>query len=97
MSFLLAVSPILLAALSPASGQCEPPSGWEQVLSDEQIRWIVIGETYGTKEIPELFLDTICATAGKRRLIIAVDQPASRTPRKARQITTKTRPTIHSG
>jgi hypothetical protein len=77
MSFLLAVSPILLAALSPASGQCEPPSGWEQVLSDEQIRWIVIGETYGTKEIPELFLDTICATAGKRRLIIAVDQPAS--------------------
>jgi hypothetical protein len=77
MGLLAGLSPLLLAAGTPASDQCNPIPGYELALADQAVRWIVIGEIHGTNEIPALFADAVCLTARSRPLIVALEQPAS--------------------
>ena len=76
MSLLIASS-LLLLAPTPPSDVCAPIPGWEQVLADEQLRWIVIGEVHGSNEVPAIFADAVCLTARSRPVVVALEQPAS--------------------
>jgi hypothetical protein len=71
------LAPLLLALGAPIAGQCATIPGWERVLANEQVRWIIIGEAHGTNEIPRIFLDAVCLTAQSRRVVVAVEQPSS--------------------
>jgi len=71
------LSPLLLAAGTTASPECAPIPGWEHVVADKQIRWIVIGEVHGTNEIPAIFADAVCLTASSRRVVVGVEQPSA--------------------
>ncbi len=77
MGLLFALSPLLLAAGTPAPAECNPIPGYEAVLADPTVRWIVIGEIHGTNEVPEIFADAVCLTARLRPLVVALEQPAS--------------------
>jgi hypothetical protein len=66
MSQLLALATLLLASGSPAPAHCSSISGWDQVLANTDVRWIVIGEMHGTNETPAIFLDAVCLTAAAR-------------------------------
>jgi len=54
---------------------CNPIAGWEQVTSDSQVQWIVLGEMHGSGEMPEIFADAACLTAQSEPVVIAVEQP----------------------
>jgi hypothetical protein len=76
MSLLAALSPLVLAAATPVTGQCAPIAGWDQVLGDERSRIVVLGEVHGSNEIPAAFADAVCLTAQSRRVVVAVEQPS---------------------
>ena len=77
MGLLFALSPLVLAAGAVEVPPCNPISGWEQALADEQVRWIVIGEMHGTSETPAIFADAVCLTAQTRPVVVAIEQPAT--------------------
>ncbi|KRA80689.1 hypothetical protein [Altererythrobacter sp. Root672] len=77
MGLATAFSSFLLATAAPASPACLPVEGWDEVLADDQVRWIVIGEVHGSNEVPALFADVVCLTAQSRPVVVAVEQPAS--------------------
>jgi hypothetical protein len=69
-------------AHAPAIAECGPIPGWNQVLADKRVRWIVIGELHGTSETPAIFADAVCLTAANRGPVVVGleiptgDQPA---------------------
>lgn len=79
MSLIAALSPLLLAA-GAVPEPCNPIAGWEQVLADDEVRWIVLGEMHGTNEVPAAFADAVCLTARARPVVVAVEQPSSEQP-----------------
>lgn len=66
---------LLLASASPEP--CQPIGGWDDVLADEQTRWIIVGEMHGNAESPAIFADAVCLTAQHRRVVVALEQPDS--------------------
>jgi hypothetical protein len=68
---------LAVASASPAaSAECTPIAGWEKVLADKQVHWIVIGELHGTAETPAIFADAVCLTARKRGpVVVALEMP----------------------
>ena len=83
MGFLLAsllnaaALPLAVAAASPAAPACDPIPGWDRVLADSKIRWIVIGELHGTAETPAIFADAVCLTAKERGpVVVALEMPS---------------------
>lgn len=69
--------PLAVAAASPAAPACNPIPGWDQVLADSKIRWIVIGELHGTAETPAIFADAVCLTAKERGpVVVALEMPS---------------------
>lgn len=81
MSLVAALSPLLLAAAAPAAQSCTPISGWERVLADDAVRFVILGEVHGSNEMPAVFADAVCLTAHDRPVVAALelielDQPA---------------------
>ncbi|WP_192647411.1 hypothetical protein [Sphingopyxis sp. OAS728] len=71
----------LLSAL-PASAfarDCAPLAKTADVLEPPGLQYLLVGETHGTKEAPELFSDLVCA-AGSRPLVVGVEWPAASQP-----------------
>lgn len=64
-----------MASADPALAACEPISGWEQILAQEDTRWIVIGELHGNNESPAVFADAVCLTSQERRVVVALELP----------------------
>jgi hypothetical protein len=81
-ALLNSLAPLAVASAAPtASADCTPIPGWERVLSDENVRWIVIGELHGTAETPAIFADAVCLTAEKRGpVVVALEIPSSDQP-----------------
>src|SRR5690606_37093282 len=76
MGLLALLSPLVLASTAANSASsCTEITGWEQILARDETRWIVIGETHGSNEVPELFTDAVCLTAQSRRVVVGVEQP----------------------
>lgn len=71
---------VLLAATVPPSEPCQAIPGWDRVISDKKIRWIVLGEMHGTNEMPEIFADAVCLTSEVRPTIVALELPATDQP-----------------
>jgi hypothetical protein len=78
LSSLLAAA--LLAANVPATEPCQSITGWDKVVSDKKIRWIVLGEMHGTNEMPEIFGDAVCLTSQVRPTIVALELPETDQP-----------------
>jgi hypothetical protein len=71
-----ALAPLALAAAAPSTAACAPIPGWDQVLADPKLHWIVIGELHGTAETPAIFADAVCLTAAKRGpVVVALEMP----------------------
>lgn len=67
----------MLAAASRADFSCPPLVDISQVWSRVDQRWLIIGEDHGTNEQPEIFLGVVCQASAKRKVTVAVEQPAS--------------------
>ena len=68
------VGPALLAAIALHSPiACELPAGWSQIQARKP-RFVIFGETHGTRESPELVASIACALSKQgKRLLVAVE------------------------
>lgn len=67
----------LAAATAGPLERCDPPPGWNAV-ERRQTRYIIFGETHGTREGPGFVGDVACALAFRgERLLVAVEEQAS--------------------
>jgi len=76
VSIFSAVAPLLLATASTPSAECTDIPGWEQVIANPEVRWVVIGEIHGTNEIPAIFADAVRQAANSRPVVIALELPS---------------------
>jgi hypothetical protein len=78
MSLFTTLSPLLLAAAAaPAEPACAPIAGWEQVLADDAVRFMILGEMHGSNEMPAIFADAVCLTAQARPVVVALEQSSA--------------------
>lgn len=77
MSIFAAVVPLLLATAATQSPACTDIPGWEQVIADPEIRWVVVGEVHGTNETPAIFADAVCLAAKSRPVVVALEYPST--------------------
>lgn len=78
MSLSLVLSSILMAAAASSSTPCTPIPGWDEIVADERIHWVILGEVHGSNETPALFADAVCLTAQARdSVVVALEQPSS--------------------
>lgn len=66
---------LALSVAAPAQPACNAISGWEQVTQNKKLRFVVLGEMHGTKEMPQIFWDAVCLTSEKRRVVVALELP----------------------
>jgi hypothetical protein len=68
-----------IALCSFASGQaCTPLFGIDQVWSNVNIHWLLVGELHGSNETPEIFFDVICNARKKgKRVVVALERATS--------------------
>lgn len=71
----------LLAGTTPVPEPCRAIRGWDEVISGEKIRWIVLGEMHGTNEMPEIFADAVCLTSEVSPTVVALELPTADQPR----------------
>lgn len=65
---------IMVAAI--LSKACPAIPGAEELWKKPQIRWIMVGEIHGTREMPTTFGDLVCAAAEtKRPVAVALELP----------------------
>lgn len=62
-----------LAALALAASTCTPLPGLDAVLSRPDLRFLMFGEAHGTREIPQLFGDAVCAAAAKGGVVVGLE------------------------
>jgi len=68
-----------LAAAASLSA-CTPIAGTAKLWESPSTRYVMVGETHGTNEAPELFADLVCAASKKRQVIVALEQPSQDQP-----------------
>lgn len=61
----------------PRSGDCEQIPGAKSLLDRPVLRWIVVGETHGTNEIPRAFGDLVCLASLSQPVAVALEQAVS--------------------
>lgn len=69
----------IFAASSPAFAfdpECTPLPSAASILDAPGLRYLLVGETHGTKEAPGLFADLVCA-ASSRPLVVGVEWPSA--------------------
>jgi len=73
---------MLLAMLAAATSisTCTPVPGAEKLWESPSTRYVMVGETHGTNEAPELFADLACAASKKRHVMVALEQPPEDQP-----------------
>ena len=73
---------MVLAALAAAASlsSCTPVRGADRLWNSPAIRFVMVGETHGTREAPELFADLVCEAARSRPVIVALEQDTSEQP-----------------
>jgi hypothetical protein len=76
MGLTLGFAPLLLAAATSNAPACTPIAGWDELWTADT-RVVVIGEIHGSNEVPAVFADAVCLTAQSRRVVVALEQPAS--------------------
>ena len=77
MSLSLGLASLVLAAAASSAAPCAPISGWEGVLTDERVRWVIIGEMHGNNETPAIFADAVCLTSQARKtVVVALELPS---------------------
>jgi hypothetical protein len=73
---------MLFAMLAAATSfsTCTPVPGAEKLWESPFTRYVMVGETHGTNEAPELFADLACAASKKRHVMVALEQPPEDQP-----------------
>lgn len=71
---MLSISMIAMLAAMPT---CAPIAGAQQVLANDRVRWLIVGERHGTNEAPAAFVDLVCAAAHERPVAVAVEHPVT--------------------
>lgn len=69
------IAATLIFAASGSAVACRPIPGWDEILANPSARWLVIGETHGNNESPDIFADAVCLTAQVRPVVVAVEHP----------------------
>src|SRR5690554_288075 len=71
IAFCLVLMSYLTAPLASAEVICLPPAGLTSVTSNENLKYLIFGETHGSVEAPAVFAEAVCAvvTSGKRVLV----------------------------
>jgi hypothetical protein len=71
----LAIALFFMTA-QPVFATCKPVPGASELWSRSSIRWVWVGETHGTAEIPATFGDMVCdALAHGRYVTVALERP----------------------
>lgn len=74
---MIALAALALAAAAGPLERCDPPPGWDRV-EQRQTRYVLFGETHGTREAPAFVGDVACALAFRgERLLVAIEQDAT--------------------
>lgn len=60
---------VILSAAGAAAPPCPPLPGAETLVARREVAWLIVGETHGTRELPELFGDLVCHLAEDRRAV----------------------------
>jgi len=59
-----------------AMAACTPLPGADQVWSKPSVRWVLVGETHGSNETPDAFLDLVCSALVRgKRVTVALELP----------------------
>ena len=74
------LSPLVMAATAPVEPACTAIPGWEQILADEAVRFVILGEMHGSNELPAVFADAVCLTARDRPVVVALEQTSADQP-----------------
>lgn len=77
MNLLAALAPLLMTTAPPTETPCPDIPGWDQVLADEAVRFVILGEIHGSNEMPAVFADAVCLTAADRPVVVAVEQTSA--------------------
>lgn len=63
-------------SIDAAAATCSPVPGADQIWSRGSARWVWIGETHGSNEIPTVFGELVCDALSKgRRVTVALERP----------------------
>lgn len=71
---------LLTAATSINPVQCPSLPGVESLISQPQLRFIIVGEQHGTAEVPAMFGDLVCHLASSRKIVVGIEFAASMQP-----------------
>jgi len=73
---------MILAALAATASlsSCTPIIGAERLWASPSVRYVMVGESHGTRETPEFFADLVCAASTKRPVVVAVEQDTAAQP-----------------
>ncbi|QEE30060.1 hypothetical protein FTW19_19985 [Terriglobus albidus] len=80
LRFLTVLAGLMLASTMHlyASAPCRSIPGAAQLWSDFKTRWVWIGETHGTSEIPAAFGDLVCDALAQGRVVtVVLERPAT--------------------
>lgn len=76
--FTLYFAMVVSGELCLARAACQPFPGADQIWSNKQVHWILIGEIHGSNESPAAFADLVCdALAHGKGVTVAVERPRS--------------------
>lgn len=64
---------LLFTEQPPSPPRCSPLAGSDLVLALETKRFIIVGERHGTREIPALFGDLICAALSRGPVVVGLE------------------------
>lgn len=68
---------IATAATSINPVQCPSLPGVEFLISQPQLRFIIVGEQHGTAEVPAMFGDLVCHLASSWKIVVGIEFAAS--------------------
>src|SRR5690348_11451517 len=61
-----------------AFSACTPVPGADQIWSNKRVHWVFIGEVHGSNEAPEAFLDLVCDSIARRKMVtVALERPTN--------------------
>jgi hypothetical protein len=60
--------------------ECNPITGWEEMLAERTPAFVVLGEMHGNAESPKIFADAVCLTAQAAPVVVALEQGEDNQP-----------------
>ena len=75
------IATLTALALATAAPACSPVKDADTLWASAETRWIFIGETHGTNETPDAFVNLVCLAAAKRGSVtVALEFPIDMQP-----------------